>query len=170
MVKQILIGKVVKPHGIKGAIKCLFFDLDTRILANGNTLSLRRHNISHPMVIEEKIGGINFKLDQIDDRDEADLWRGAEIFMDRALLPEAKEDEFYLVDLIGARVEDPNGLIIGELVSFTDNTAQPLATIQTKENKHFDVPFVKPILVTCDPEKNLIVLDLPEGLKEINEK
>lgn len=121
------------------------------------------------MIIEEKIGGVNFKVNGVHDRDAADLWRGSEIFIDRALLPETNEDEFYLFDAIGAKAIDPDNENIGEIVGFSDNKAQPLATIETPEGKRFEVPFVKPILVSFDPTERSAIFDLPEGLIDINE-
>lgn len=49
----------------------------------------------------------------ITDRDQAEMMKGARVFVARASFPAADVDEFYWVDLIGLDVVDRSGLLLG---------------------------------------------------------
>ena len=58
-------------------------------------------------------GGFRVQFDAITDRNEADRWRNRSLLLRRAELPEPKENEIYLHDLIGLTVQDQSGEAVG---------------------------------------------------------
>lgn len=111
-------------------------------------------------------GGLVFKFAGIDSISQAELLTGAEVripFSERASLDAG---EFYLSDLIGCEVrERVSNRSIGAVTGFEDGGASGLLQI----GPHILIPFSRDICVSIAPERREILVDLPEGLLEINQ-
>ena len=53
------------------------------------------------------------KIADLDDRDAAEALRGCRIFLPRSSFPAATKDEYYWVDLIGLKVVNREGVVLG---------------------------------------------------------
>ncbi len=116
--KQILVGKIVAPQGIRGEVRVQTFtatpadfqklDIKSPRFNDGDFKFVRI--VPNSNVIIAKINGIN-------DRNAAETLRGTELFIERGALPDLKEDEFYQADLIGFDVVR-NGTKIGVVDCF----------------------------------------------------
>ena len=111
--KNILVGKIVAPQGIRGEVRVQTFT-DTPADFQKLKIKSTRFNdgdfkfvraVPNSTVIIGKITGV-------DDRNTAETLRGTELFIERNTLPDLKADEFYQADLIGFDVIR-NGTKIG---------------------------------------------------------
>ncbi len=99
----------------------------------------------------------------IDSRTEAEIveqWKVKIPLKDR---PELPEGEHYLADLEGFQVETMDGRVLGKVTGFTDIGPQLLLECGTML-----IPFVEPICKVVDRIGKRVVVDLPEGLEELN--
>jgi len=103
------------------------------------------------------------KLAKIDDRDGAGLITGRTLYVPRAEMPEPGEDEYYHVDLLGARVEDLEGRELGRVEDIKPWGAYDMVIVKTR-SKSWMLPLVAEYVRTIDPGKGLILVELPEGL------
>lgn len=116
---EVVIGEIARAHGIRGVM---------RVRATGPTLSrlgrgdpvrlLRRDGVAVTATIERVSGegaGMMLQLQQVADRDAAEALRGALIRVAADRLPRTDEDEFYVRDLIGCRVELVGGRLLGHV-------------------------------------------------------
>lgn len=100
--KQILVGKIVAPQGIRGEVRVQTFtdtpadfqklDVKSSKFNDGDFKFVR--TVPNSTVIIAKVNGIN-------DRNAAETLRGTELYIERDALPDLKENEFYQADLIG---------------------------------------------------------------------
>lgn len=100
--KQILVGKIVAPQGIRGEVRVQTFtekpsdfqklDIHSNQFKDGAFKFVRA--LPNTNVIIAKINGV-------DDRNAAELLRGTELFIERDALPDLKQGEYYQDDLIG---------------------------------------------------------------------
>ena len=104
------VGKVGRPHGLKGEIRLQVYNLDSDVWAPGQRL--RAWLPGKPAVLLE-IASFRDILPMplatfvgIDDRDVAAKLTHAVLAMDEQELPETDDDEFYVHELIGATVLD----------------------------------------------------------------
>lgn len=111
-------------------------------------------------------GELVLKFQGIDDRTAADQIRGFEICIPEDERPPAGEGEYYLSDLIGCRIFTGQGLEVGEVVAWLDFGASPLLQVKQGEEEHL-IPWVKGMYRTVDLPGRRIVMDLPEGLLEV---
>ena len=143
--KLLEIGKIVRPHGIKEAVKVIAYldDVNFSIFKKiyiGNKLEIA--NIKK--VIHLNKDAYSLAIDIIPDIETAEKYRNQSIYIDRTEYKEFK-DKIYLSDLIGVSVLDENNKKIGELVDFDDFGASVILQIKTGAVT-YSLPFVEDII------------------------
>src|SRR5262249_39800936 len=68
-----------------------------------------------PKSYREAKDGVVVQTPEVKTREQAEKLRGLKLFVPRANLPAPAEDEFYIVDLLGCRVEALDGKVLGEV-------------------------------------------------------
>lgn len=68
-------------------------------------------------LLESKAHGKGWvaRLEGVEDRNAAEALRGLEIVVDRSLLPEPGEGQYYWTDLAGLLVENQDGRVLGRI-------------------------------------------------------
>jgi 16S rRNA processing protein RimM len=95
---------------------------------------------------------------------EAEKLAGAEVaipFEQRAALG---EDEFYESDLIGCEVFDAAGRSLGRVTQFEETGGTPLLHL----SDDVLIPFAKSICTQIDTTNKRILVNLPDGLLDLN--
>lgn len=170
---QLRVGRLVKAHGLKGALKLELYtdDPDGRFVPGaeftlqvpdsspwfGKTLSVRefRWMNTHPVAFFEGV----------DDRDAAEslvraiLW----IDQDEQTIPD-EEDAWFDHQLVGLDVVR-DGAVVGRVARVDHLPAQDLLVVAVGENEVL-VPFVKAIVPEVDPAAGRVVVTPPAGLFE----
>ncbi|HKG51824.1 MAG TPA: ribosome maturation factor RimM [Actinomycetales bacterium] len=98
----------------------------------------------------------------------------AEALRDTMLVVQAdasdEEDAWYEDELVGLRVEDPEGQVLGELVQLETGGAQDLLVVRPAAGgAHVRVPFVSALVPVVDVAGGRVVVDPPGGLFDRNE-
>ncbi|MGE4292351.1 MAG: ribosome maturation factor RimM [Desulfovibrio sp.] len=167
----VLVGKVIKPHGIRGEIcvesyadsPALFFGLAAVLLGTGRGKPVRfalRAARGHQ-------DRLLLTLEGVADRNRAEELRGREVFVRESDLPELEDDEFYLRDLLGLDVLLEDGTRLGVLENFLETPGQLVWSIAHDSGKEILLPAVPEFLVDVDPEAGTITVAPPEGLVEM---
>jgi 16S rRNA processing protein RimM len=111
-------------------------------------------------------GTLVLKFLGVDSISDAEPLVGAEVripFSQRRL-PEP--GEYFYSDLIGCQVLDRHdGTVLGLVTGFDETSASGMLVV----GKDLLIPFVRSICVEIDPSRRRIVVDLPEGLKDLNQ-
>ena len=116
----------------------------------------------------EHRGRIVLKLRGIDSISDAERWRGYEARIPRAERLPLPEGEYYQSDLVGFEVVEPGGRRLGRVRGFREHGGPALLEIEGERGEEMLVPFAKSICVAIDVEGKRIVVELPEGLEELN--
>ena len=100
-------GQVTAPHGIKGEVKItpfckagVFASYAPFYDADGHTLNVQVKHICKNQVVAV--------INDIHDRNTAETLRGTTLFVDHKVLPQLKNNEYYVCDLIGLDVVKNN--------------------------------------------------------------
>lgn len=105
-----------------------------------------------------------FKFQGVDTISDAERLTGAEVRIPAAERVPLEEGEFFQSDLIGCEVIDRStGDSIGRVTGWDDGGGAGLLVVGDVL-----IPFARAICVDIDPMAHRIVVELPEGLKELN--
>jgi 16S rRNA processing protein RimM len=172
---KLRVGRLVKAHGLKGAIKLeLYTDSPDQRFKSGQVLELQVPETSEWFGKTVRVSELRFYnqspvlfLEGIENRSQAETLIKAilliEIDLDK--LPEEPE-AWYDHQLLGLQALVEN-TVVGKVIRVDHLPAQDLLAIETTTGEVL-VPFVKQIVPTVDISKGQIILDPPAGLFELN--
>ena len=103
--------------------------------------------------------GLIAHLDGCDDRDLAASLVGYQIVVDRSQLPETGEGEYYWSDLIGLKVENRQGLVLGEIKELMSTGANDVLVVQNGDNELLIPYVVDHYIVKVDLNQGKMIVD-----------
>ena len=165
--KNVFVGKVSSPHGIKGWLKVISYtDPIENILSYKEWFIINEGDSKKTFSIEDsRIQGkkIIVKLDGIEDRDSAEDLKNKEILVSRIDLPKLEENTFYWNDLLDLSVLDQKGKQIGKVDSLFETGSNDVLVIVNENKERFLVPFImEEVIRKVDLVKEFISIDWPE--------
>ena len=100
---------------------------------------------------------------EVTDRDVADGWRGRYLLADADTLPEPDDDEVYVGDLIGMRVEVEGRGLVGEVRDVYDAPQGYILEVETATGRPL-VPYNDNLVLSVDEDTRIIVYAPLDGL------
>jgi 16S rRNA processing protein RimM len=169
---DLVVGRVVKAHGITGEVVVdVRTDDPENRFAPGTSLRARAKGGAERRYVVDSSrphgGRLLVRLDGVADRDGADALRGTLFVVDSAELPPIEDpDEFYDHQLEGLRVCTTAGVEVGTVAEVLHTAAGELLSVRTGEREVL-VPFVGAIVTSVSLADQVIEIDPPEGLLEL---
>ena len=154
------LGVVGAPFGVRGWVKLRSFTAPPERLLQHRKLQLGMKGAWTAYKIEAsgRSGGqLTAKLSGVDDRDQAQALRGAQVCVPRSELPQRDDKDFYRADLIGCEVVTLNGVHLGSVKHFVETPAQVLMVVRGE--KEYWVPAVPQHLRRVDLQARQLVVD-----------
>ncbi len=163
------IGRVVKPHGVKGKIKVDYFGED-----------LNRFSLYRQVYIKNQVGRLQtyeileaipqpprliLRLKGVERREEVDPLVGKEILIKKRSLPSLQEGEYYWFDILGIEVETSEGKRIGRVKEIFPTGANDVYVIEGKKREIF-LPATDEVIQSIDIKKGRMKVIRMEGLWE----
>ena len=111
--------------------------------------------------------GLLMNLEAVTDRGQAESLVGSELFVDKSRLPSLEEDTYYWFDLVGLRVYDTTGALLGRLEGVIPTGSNDVYVV--KDNKpgsarEILIPAIGDVVLDIDLESRTMTVDPPEGL------
>ena len=161
--RRILLGVIGRAHGVRGLVRVTSYADDLTGYgplsdANGRRFVLRRRG-EGVAEIAELIDGAEVK---VADREAAERLTNTRLYVDRDRLPEPREDEFYLADLIGLAAFDGAGRRLGSVIAVHDYGAGASLEIEQDTGPPLLVPFTRASVPAVDVAAGAIVVDPPD--------
>lgn len=165
------LGVVTGVHGLKGFLKVRSFAGSLETFKSGLEMVVRSPGKADESYTILKASphkkGILMQLPGVD-RDIAETLVGAELLVDRRLLPEPEKDAYYWEDLIGLKVTDKTLGFLGTIDSIMETGSNDVFVVKNRDKgqKHQDtlVPGLASVVVEVDLDRGEMTVDLPEGL------
>lgn len=187
----VLVGRVRKPHGIRGEVTVeVLSDVPGRLdpgssllLADGEgePLGMRPGLPARVEVVASRPhqGGLLVRFAGVEDRDAAAAFTGVWLAVERSRVPPPPDGSYYRYELIGCRCRD-GGREIGRVVDVIEDGGGLLLIVEGKaegrregtkgetgdETRQVPIPFVESFIREIDVEAGEIALELPPGLVE----
>lgn len=164
------IGKLLKPHGVKGEVTVLFTksefaDIDTQYYF------LFLDGMYVPFFVEEFMFNSDVtarvKFQSINSIEQASIYANTIIFVPNKLIEELKPQEEVFESewhqFIGYTVIDENSTAIG-IIRDVDTATINVLFIVVKDDKEILIPATKDFIAKIDSKKKHLHMKLPEGL------
>jgi 16S rRNA processing protein RimM len=157
------IGRIGRPHGVRGAITFLPHNPDSELLLNPPDLYFDdRTPVPVAALRPAPRGRYVLEIEGVDDREAAAALTHRALFVLRSDLPEPEEG-LYLVDLVGLSVEDPGGRPLGRITGLIATGGVDVLEIEG-EGGPWMLPAADALIVEVDAEGGRLVVDPPDGL------
>lgn len=155
---KIVIGKVIKPQGIKGEIKVDIQNDDKQLASKLKEVFL--DDIAYKVIsVKNLVNGVFFKLDGVEDRNQAELLRGKEVSFAREKMPKLEKGRYLITDIIGCDIE-VCGNVIGVVSDILQYGAADVYVVKgANGNKDFMFPCLKKVLKAVDTQNKKIQLN-----------
>jgi 16S rRNA processing protein RimM len=157
------LGVVGAPFGVRGWIKLRSHTDPPERLLEHRSLVLGRGSVWQSYRIEAKGrsgGALTVKLAGIEDRDQAQALRGAQVCVPRSELPQRDDRDYYRADLIGCEVVNLDGRSLGNVQNFIETPAQVLMVV--RGTRELWIPAVPQHLRRVDLQARRVVVDWTE--------
>ena len=149
------IGKIVRAHGIKGAVKIISY-IDENFSTIKHVYLTRNFNSAYVTQAKSLNGdAYAITLDIVKDVESAEKLKNQSVYIDRDEYKQFK-DKIYLSDLTGLPVISETGEKLGELADFDDYGASVVLTIRCG-SVSYQLPFVDEIINYNDDLKAFVV-------------
>jgi 16S rRNA processing protein RimM len=174
----IIVGRVRKAHGIRGEVVVevitdepdAVFASGRRVFAGTATGDLSGNRLTlHIRSARPFNDGLLVGFAEVPDRNAAETWRGRYLLLPADELPAPSENEVYLHDLVGMRVELSDGQPVGtveEIYELPQGLAIDVRRAAPRDTETVMLPYDERTVASVDKAERVIVVTPPEGLLE----
>lgn len=161
------IGRIGKPHGVKGEMNFMFTD-DVFDRTDSDYLIIEVDGLLVPFFIEEYRFRSDetalLKLCDIDTQEQARQFTNCEVFFERSKA-DTPADELTWAQIVGFQIVDENnGEIVGKIVAVDDSTENILFEIETTKGHQTLIPAHDSLIRDIDTPSQTITMTIPDGL------
>ena len=168
----VVLGRLTKPHGVKGDIRVDYYAdsadlLDKPLMLRAGRFAPRPIRVRDWHLWKDQL---ILGIEGCNDRSAAEQLRGQELLIDASFLPEPEDDEPYLRDLIGLSVQLEDGTVVGELEDVDFPAGQEMWSIRApeKDGGHENLfPAVPEFVLDIDLSAGTATIAPPEGLLDL---
>ena len=168
MREYLMIGTVLKPQGIRGEIKIKPYASRIDLFSEWKTLYLEDHGTYTPIssaVTRIHDGFVYAFLSNCASADDAERFRGRDLYIDRAHAAPPENGAVYIADLIGCEAADEDGNPVGVLTDVLQYGSVDTWVFRTPSGTMM-VPALLSVFTQVDAEAGRILV-CAEKLQEV---
>jgi 16S rRNA processing protein RimM len=167
----VVLGVAVGAHGVTGHVRIRFYGDGPEGLLNAPEVWLAAsEDDANKRHFEVKYAGnarsdeVRLGLAGVADRNAAMALRGQLVFGDASRLAPLPEGEFYWHELVGCRVEERDGRVLGTVVEIWETGAHDVLVIESEAGKRLLLSAARELVPEIDLEARRIVCESIPGL------
>jgi 16S rRNA processing protein rimM len=146
---DIIVGRIVGVHGIRGQVKVYSDCRPRESLFQYRRFIARsegRPELQLQLLRGQAAGkGLIAAFHGINDRDQAMTLSGYTLSIRREQLPPTRNGEYYWADLIGLRVENRQGITLGRVAELFETGSNDVLVVRADDtNEEILIPFIRP--------------------------
>ncbi len=161
------IGQIVNTSGLKGILKIKPFTDDIKKFSNLKTIYIKTKSGLTEFKIEQVRYVKNIvmlKLAGIDTVEEAEKYRNLYIKILRDQEEELEEGSYYVVDILGCKVNTDANQELGKIVDVFQTGSNDVYVVKDEQGKQILLPAIKQVIKNVDIKNKIITVHLLEGL------
>ena len=164
----LMIGAVLKPQGIRGECKIRSYAACIDMFREWKTLYRKSHDDYIPVSVRTariRDGFVYAHLDGSDCAVAAEVFRGVELYVDRAHASKAEDGAVLIADLIGCEALDEKNIPVGTLTDVLQYGSVDTWVFRTAEGTLM-APALKAVFPNVDTDQKRIFV-IRERLEEV---
>jgi 16S rRNA processing protein RimM len=150
------VGRITKPHGVRGDVLVLLTTERTSRLDPGSVLHTERGPLRVVTSSPHQDRWI-VHFEGLTDRDVAERWRG--VLLQAEPIEDADDEVLWVHELVGASVALADGTPVGSVTEVESNPASDLLVL--------DSGALVPVVFITDHRRDRITIDPPDGLFDL---
>lgn len=164
----LLIGEVVRPHGVAGEVKVAIAPEYLEVLREGVDRVYLGPRQKPYVVLNTRPhqGALLLLLEGVQSRNEAEALRGARVYVRVGDLPPLPEGDYYVHDLLGLQVYDQDtGALLGELTEVLATGSNDVYVVRRPNGAELLLPALESVILLIDLEAGAMRVRVPPGLE-----
>lgn len=163
--KKLCVGVIAGAHGVRGEVRVKSFTAKPDALAGYGPFTDKSGRTEFAIEVTGHSRGMLLgRVNDARDRNAAEALKGTELYIDRDILPPAREDEFYYADLLGLEVVGEDGASFGSVKAVQEYGAGDMIEIVDAYGKVTLMPFTREVFPTVDLAAGRLIVVPPEEI------
>ena len=168
------IGIITHVHGLKGEVFVSLFSQEEEIssVIVDQIVQIKKDlNTCLETSVHEARShkrGLIIKLKNVNTRQEAEMLKGAILFVPKKVFSSLKGENIYLCEVLNFEVRDQQLGVLGKIYAFSSNGAQDLLLVKDEKGTQVEIPFIKAFVVHVDFKLETVQVDLPSNWPCVN--
>jgi 16S rRNA processing protein RimM len=167
---DILLGRITKLSGYEGAVAVKLEKIFSENIPEMESVYLEIEGRLVPFFISDlEYSGadiLKLKFESYNTIEKVNEFIGARVFL-TTIVP-VQDESVNFQSFHGFQVFNQHNVLVGEIADVIPNPGQLLLSINSGENKEILIPFHEHFILSVNKRKKIIVMNLPEGLIDIN--
>lgn len=166
----ILIGQVVRPHGLTGLLRIVSYAESKETFLRAGSVFLDK---GEDELFERRVVSIRahrsvylLKLSGLRSVDEAEFFRGAGILIEKDSVVRSDEDEFFWYELIGLDVYLITGQYLGVLKGIFPTGSNDVYVVEN-EGREFLIPAIHQVVKEINRAQKRMIISPMRGLLDL---
>jgi 16S rRNA processing protein RimM len=166
----LVLGRITRPHGVRGELRVqIFTDYPERVNELGHVFLGKDVNDKRVKSYEvvkmrmHKAHGL-LTLEGVNSREAADRMRKLYVMVQFEDAVPLQEDEFYLFQAVGLRVQTEDGQLLGTVKKVLQTGANDVYVVDSPEYGDILFPITEETLIKHDIENQIVLVRLIDGL------
>lgn len=167
MASDVLLAAIIGAQGLKGEVKAKLFTAAPDALPRYGVLHTSDgRKLKITAFRPAKTGEAVIAFEGVHDRNQALALKGAQLFVERAVLPKTEADEFYHADLIGLEARDAEGRVLGKVSGLHNYGASDVIELARPDGDTVLLAFSRETVPVLNIAAGYIVVAVPEDDEE----
>jgi len=167
---EFCIGKITGVRGLRGEVKASLWlddvsDIEKYPFVYVKSAPLKKKLFIKGVKYHKNSAILSFR--DIDTIDEAEKYRGAELFLTRDELGEPPDGRYYISDIIGLMAYTKEGVLVGKVTDVINTGGSDVYVISKEGRRDILIPITPELDYSIDLEKDTFIFEFSEGLKNL---
>ena len=161
------VGAITSTHGVHGEVKVFPTTDDVKRFSKLKEVELETPTGTTTLHIK----GVKYfkqfailKFEEYDSLNDVESIKGRKLFVTRKNAVKLQKDEYFIADLIGMKVVDPEMQVEGELMDVLQTGANDVYDITLSDGRNFLLPAIADCIKKVDMKERVITIHILEGL------
>ena len=173
MEEYLRVGVIANTHGVRGEVKIF-----------ATTDDIRRFKKLKKCIIDTcreridvEVESCKFfkqtpilKFKSIDQLNDVERFKGKDLLVHRDHAVKLAKNEFFIVDLIGLKVDTDEGMELGVLTDVLQTGANDVFVVKMSDGNEVLIPYIEQCVPEIHPETGKVTVHLLPGLLDLNRK